>query len=60
MVRVLDDYYPKVKFLKLEEPENTKAVGILAAVDKAFGDYDMPEYKQKTRLLFRWGECHDG
>ena len=55
MIRVLEDYYPKVKFLKLEEPENTKAEGILAAIDKAFSDYDMPDYKQKTV-----GFCSDG
>ena len=55
MVRVLDDFYPKIKFLKLEKPENTKAEGILAAIDKAFVDFEMANYKQKMV-----GFCSDG
>ena len=55
MVKVLEDYYPKIKFLKLEQPENTKATGILAAIDKAFNDVDLMNYKQKTV-----GFCSDG
>ena len=35
MVKVLDDFYPRVKYLKLVEPENTKAEDILAAIDNA-------------------------
>ena len=36
MVRFLDDFYPKITFLSLEEPDNAKAHGILAAIDHAF------------------------
>ena len=38
MVKVLDYFYPVIKYLKIEEPENTKAEGILAAINKAFED----------------------
>ncbi|WAR12297.1 hypothetical protein MAR_026477, partial [Mya arenaria] len=50
MVKVLEDFYPKLKYLKLEEPENTKANGIIAAIDHAFF----------CRILLQWGLCHDG
>lgn len=55
MVKVLDNSYPKMKFLKLEQPPNTKAVGILEAIDHAFQDFGLPDYKQ--RLV---GFCSDG
>ena len=47
MVKVLDNFYPRVKYLKLVEPENTKAEGILAAIDTAMQTFDLPDYKQK-------------
>ena len=47
-VKVLEDLYPKMKYLKIEEPENTKAEGILAAINKAFLEFDIGNYKQKT------------
>ena len=39
MVRVIEDLYPVVKYLKLVEPANTKADGILAAINGAFADF---------------------
>ena len=44
MVKVLEIFYPVVKYLKLEEPDNTKAKGILNALDHAF---EIPDYKKK-------------
>ena len=32
MVKVLENFYPVMKYFKLEEPENTKAQGILNAL----------------------------
>ncbi|XP_052806605.1 zinc finger protein 862-like [Mya arenaria] len=55
MIKVLEDFYPKLKYFKLEEPENTKANGILAAIDHAFFVNDLQNYKQKTV-----GFCSDG
>lgn len=55
LVKVLEDYYPKMKYFKLVEPENTKAAGILAAIDQAFFEADLQNYKQKTI-----GFCSDG
>ena len=55
MVKVLDNFYPRVKYLKLVETENTKAEGILAAIDTAMQTFDHPDYKQK--LI---GSCSDG
>ena len=48
MVKVLDDFYPVIKYLKIEEPENTKAEGILAAINKAFEDVGVQDYHLKT------------
>ncbi|KAG1697210.1 Alpha-1,2-mannosyltransferase ALG9 [Nymphon striatum] len=53
--RFLEDFYPKITFLSLEEPDNAKAHGILAAIDHAFERFDMAEYKLKTV-----GFCSDG
>ena len=39
MVRVIEDFYPVVKYLKLVEPAITKADGILAAINGAFADF---------------------
>ena len=49
MVRVIEDFYPVVKNLKLVEPANTKVDGILAAINGAFADFGFSarEYKQK-------------
>ena len=55
MVKVLDNFYPRVKYLKLVEPENKKAEGILAAIDTAMQTFDLQDYKQK--LI---GFCSDG
>ena len=43
MVKVLDNFYPRVIYLKLVEPENTKAEGILAAIDTAMQTFDLPD-----------------
>ena len=51
-VKVLEICYPVVKYLKLEEPDNTEAEGILNALDHAF---EMPDYKKKLV-----GFCTDG
>jgi hypothetical protein len=48
MIKVLENYNPKMKYLKLEQPENTKAKGILEAINKAFTEFDVRDYKQKT------------
>ena len=55
MVKVLDNFYPRVNYLKLVEPENTKAESILAAIDTAMQTFDLPDYKQK--LI---GFCSEG
>ncbi|WAR14524.1 ZN862-like protein [Mya arenaria] len=55
MVRVLDDFQPKICYLKLVEPPNTKADGIVVAIDAAFDEFEMPDYKNKTV-----GFCSDG
>lgn len=48
MVRVIEDFYPVVKYMKLVEPANTKVDGILAAINGAFADFGFSarEYKQ--------------
>ena len=48
MVRVIEDFYPVVKYLKLVEPANTKVDGILAAINGAFAafGFSAKEYKQ--------------
>ncbi|WAR08939.1 hypothetical protein MAR_018897 [Mya arenaria] len=48
MVSVLDDFQPKVCYIKLVEPPNTKADGTVAAIDAAFDEFEMPDYKNKT------------
>ncbi|XP_060555537.1 uncharacterized protein LOC132716306 [Ruditapes philippinarum] len=55
LIKCLDNYYPKMRYLKLVEPENTKSQGILEAIDRAFLEYDLNDYKQKTV-----GFCSDG
>ncbi|CAH3162510.1 unnamed protein product [Porites lobata] len=49
MVRVIEDFYPVVKYLKQVQPANTKADGILAAINGAFAyfGFSAREYKQK-------------
>lgn len=47
MVKILEDFYSKIKFLKLEEPPNTKAEGVLQATANTFADFGQPHYKQK-------------
>lgn len=41
IVKVLDNYFPVVKYVKLLEPNNTKAEGNLAAIDNAFNSFHM-------------------
>lgn len=41
IVKMMDNYFPVVKYVKLVEPNNTKAEGILAAIDNAFNSFDM-------------------
>jgi len=55
MVKLLKDFYPTMIFLSLEEPQNTKAQGILGAINNAFDHFEIPDYKQK--LI---GFCSDG
>ena len=55
LVRVLEDFYPVIKFLRLVEPPNTKAIGILQAINSAFQGFGMPNYHQKMI-----GFCTDG
>ncbi|XP_052223803.1 zinc finger protein 862-like [Dreissena polymorpha] len=55
LVRAIDDFEPRNFFLKLVEPENTKADGILKAIDAAFDEFEMPDYKNKTIAM-----CSDG
>ena len=49
IVRVIEDFYLVVKYLKLVEPANTKANGILVSINGAFADFGFSakEYKQK-------------
>ena len=47
VLKVLKDFYPQIYFLKLEEPPNTKAIGIVQAINNAFTDIGMPDYKQQ-------------
>lgn len=63
MVRVIEDFYPVVKYLKLVEPANTKADGILAAINGAFAyfGFSAREYKQKMIGFGSDGAwCDDG
>ena len=55
MVKYMKNHYPVIKYFKLEEPENTKAEGILGAINKAFNDFGMTEYHKKVI-----GYCSDG
>ena len=55
MVKYIKNHYPVIKYFKLEEPENTKAEGILGAIDKAFSDFGMNDYHKKVI-----GYCSDG
>lgn len=55
MVKVLKDFCPPIYSLKLEEPPNTKALGIVQAINNAFTEIGMPDYKQKLT-----GFCSDG
>ncbi|KAK6191936.1 hypothetical protein SNE40_003508 [Patella caerulea] len=55
MVKVLENFYPKIKYVKLEQPPTTKATGILEAINTAFESLGVPNYKQK--LI---GFCSDG
>lgn len=56
MVKVLVDHYPIMKYLKMEEPENTKAEGILDAINSAFSAFGIgDDYHKKTV-----GYCSDG
>lgn len=51
MVKYMKKHYPVIKYFKLEEPENTKAEGLLGAIDKAFNDFGMTEYHKKSHWL---------
>ena len=51
MVRVLVNYYPRIKFLKLVEPPNTKATGIFQAIGNAFEDFGFTESKHTKKML---------
>lgn len=55
MVKVLKKYYPVMVFVSLEEPPNTKAPGILAALDNALEKCGLQNWKEK--LI---GFCSDG
>ena len=55
MVKYIKNYYPVIKYFKLEEPDNTKAEGILGAIDRAFNDFGMNDYHKKVI-----GYCSDG
>ena len=50
MVKVPKDFYPRMYILKLEETPNTKALNIEQAINNAFADIGMPDYKQKLIL----------
>ena len=58
MVKVLENIYPVMKYFKLAEPENTKAQGILNALDHAFESFLMPDYKKNgvIKLLKEHGD----
>ena len=51
MVKYMKNHYPVIKYFKLEEPENTKAEGMLGAIDKALNDFGMIEYHKKSHWL---------
>ena len=51
MVRVLVDYYPRIKFLKLVEPPNTKGTGIFQAIGNAFEDFGFTESKYTKKMI---------
>ena len=52
----------EVQYLKMEEPENTKAECILDAINSAFSAFGIgDDYRKKTvGLLLRWSLSHDG
>lgn len=60
MIKVIENYYSVIKYLKLEGPENTKAEGILNAIDKAFTDFGLNNYHENSWLLLRWCFSYDG
>lgn len=51
MVRVLEDFYPKVKYLKIVEPPNTKASGILQAINGTFQDFGFTSVRYKKKIV---------
>ena len=51
MVHVLVDYYPKIKFLKLVEPPNTKAAGIFQAIGSAFRDFGFTNMEYMKKMI---------
>ena len=55
MIKVLEDFYPVIKYLEIVEPENTKAEGILGAINKAFDDFGIDDFHLKVV-----GYCSDG
>ena len=55
---MVEDYYPKMKYLKIVEPENTKAEDILAAIGQTFLNLTLLITAENCRLLFRWCICY--
>jgi hypothetical protein len=55
MIKVMHDHHPTMMFLRLEEPPNTKSVGIISALDNAFRHFGVDNWKGKML-----GFCSDG
>lgn len=51
MVRVIEDFYPVVKYLKLVEPANTQTDGILEAVNGAFAEFGFTRVGFKQKMI---------
>ena len=38
MIKVLENYIPKIRFFKVAEPENTKGSGLYKCINKVLSD----------------------
>ena len=51
LIRVIEDGYPHVRYLKLQAVENANADGLVAALDSAFADFGFTSAEWKVKLV---------
>lgn len=56
MIKVLDDYYPVMRYMMIIEPENTKAEGILDAVNRAFENIGITDFHENSWISVMMGD----